>query len=285
LLSLLVAFGFGALHALGPGHGKSVVAAYLVGSRGTPRHALGLGLTVTATHTAAVYGLGLVTLVASDLVAPEHMFLYLGVVSGALIVLMGGFLLVSRVRGVLRPRDVEEVHRHGLFGAKHSHLPTEHDHAHAHAPARASGGWYRQPARWNAAPGHVHEHGHDARVAAEAAGPASNVTWRGLVTLGIAGGLIPCPSALVVMLAAISLGQVLFGMALIVAFSFGLAGVLVAIGMALVLGRRLSGRRASRIVQRPIVAWALAALPIVSAAAVTLAGIAITYQAWNQPGI
>jgi ABC-type nickel/cobalt efflux system permease component RcnA len=112
------------------------------------------------------------------------------------------------------------------------------------------------------------------------------VTWRGLLTLGIAGGILPCPSALVVMLAAISLGQVLFGMLLIVAFSLGLAGVLVAIGLTLVLGRRLSGRvGANRIVVSPAAARIGRALPVLSAVAVTLAGVAITYQAWNQPGL
>jgi nickel/cobalt exporter len=261
LLSLVAAFGFGALHALGPGHGKSVVAAYLVGSKGTPKHALALGVTVTATHTAAVYGLGFITLVASDLIAPERLFVYLGVVSGLMIVVMGVALLAGRLRSLRTRRADSALHRHGNFGREHSHLP---GHVHAHT----------------ADDGHGHAHPHAAPVA------ATKVTWRGLLTLGIAGGLIPCPSALVVMLAAISLGQVLFGMLLIVAFSFGLAGVLVAIGLALVLGRRLSSRSgAMQTLRRPVFARVLAAVPVLSAVGVTLAGVAITYQAWNQPGL
>lgn len=268
-LGMVAAFGFGALHALGPGHGKSVVAAYLVGTRGTPRHALALGVTVTATHTAAVYGLGFVTLVASDLIAPDRLFLYLGVLSGLLIVVMGIGLFVSRLHRLMTRTADSTLHRHGLFGRPHSHLPghthDEHHHDHEHH--------------------HHGEHEHDNRHAGSPAyhHAAPQVSWRGLLTLGVAGGIIPCPSALVVMLAAISLGQVLLGMLLIVAFSFGLAGVLVAIGLALVLGRRLSGRAA--FLRRPAFERAFAVVPVASALAVTVAGLAITYQALNQPGL
>jgi len=115
---------------------------------------------------------------------------------------------------------------------------------------------------------------------------APGVTWRSLFALGVAGGLLPCPSALVVMLAAISLGQVFFGMLLIVAFSAGLAGVLVAIGLAVVLGKRLSNRPGlSRLAGKPVFGHVVTALPIVSAFAVTLAGVLITVQSLNQPGL
>ena len=268
LLSLLAAFGFGALHALGPGHGKSVVAAYLVGSRGTTRHAVALGATVTATHTSTVYLLGFITLTASSLIAPDRLFLYLGIASGVMIVLMGAGLLAGRLRSLGRP-GAEGAHRHGFLGKAHSHLPAEvHEHeSHAHD--------------------HPHPHPHDEPLAAGHE-PAANarVGWKGLLTLGVAGGMIPCPSAIVVMLAAISLGQVLFGMLLIVAFSLGLAGVLTGIGIGLVWGKRFAGRQGlARHLQRPGAARLVQALPIVSALGVTLAGIAITYQAWNQPGL
>ncbi len=257
LFSLLAALGFGALHALGPGHGKSVVAAYLVGSRGTARHALALGLTVTATHTSTVYLLGFVTLALSQYIVPEQLYLYLGVASGAMVVAMGIALFVGRLRG-LRRGGSPGGHRHGLFGRAHSHEPHPHEHGHA-APADG-------PA-----------------VAVE---PTPRVGWRGLLTLGVAGGLLPCPSAIVVMLAAISLGQVVFGMLLIVAFSLGLAGVLMAIGLALVWGRRLSGRsRVVRALQRPGLARLAGVFPVVTALGLTVAGAVITYQAWNQPGL
>lgn len=155
----------------------------------------------------------------------------------------------------------EGEHRHGWFGKAHAYEAAEHD-----AHARSHDG------------GHHHQH----RVG-EAHG---QVTWRGLLTLAVAGGLLPCPSAIVVMLAAISLGQVLFGMLLIVAFSLGLAGVLTGIGIALVFGKRLRGRfGVARLSGSPVAARALAALPIASAFAVMLAGTLITYQAWQQPGL
>jgi ABC-type nickel/cobalt efflux system permease component RcnA len=258
VLSLAAAFGFGALHALGPGHGKAVVAAYLAGSRGTVRHAAALGLTVTATHTSTVYLLGFVTLTASSFIVPEKLYLYLGVAAGAMVVVMGLALLVGRI-AQLRRDAPDGRHRHGLFGSPHAHAPTGAAHdgdGHDHAGVDA--------------------HGH---------GPlAPGVSWRGLFTLGVAGGMVPCPSAIVVMLAAVSLGQVVFGMLLIVAFSAGLAGVLTAIGMALVLGKRLSGRfGASRLGGHPLVARSLAALPVLSALGITAAGVLISYQAWNQP--
>jgi len=265
ILSLVAAFGFGALHALGPGHGKTVVAAYLVGSRGTARHALALGLTVTATHTSTVYLLGLVTLTLSELIVPERLYLYLGVASGAMVVVMGTSLLASRLWRAARPQ-AEGEHRHGFFGKAHSHAPAAPEtelHEHAHD---------------------LHEHPDHAH-ATDSHG-ALTVSWRSLLTLGVAGGLLPCPSAIVVMLAAISIGQIAFGMLLIVAFSLGLAGVLSAIGIVLVFGKRLSGRSPFlRRLDRPGIARLVSAIPLLSAAGVTVAGILITVQAWNQPGL
>lgn len=256
VLSLLAAFGFGMLHALGPGHGKTVVAAYLVGSRGTARDALALGLTVTATHTSTVYLLGFVTLAASAYIIPETLYLYLGVASGVMVVAMGGALLAGRLSRALGRRSPEGTHSHGLFAKPHRH-DIAHDDDHGRAQDL-----------------HANQ------------GRAPAVTWRSLLALGVAGGVVPCPSAIVVMLAAISLGQVVFGMLLIVAFSLGLAGVLTGIGLALVLGKRLSGRYGStRLASVPALARALAALPVLSAFAVTLAGLAITYQAWTRPGL
>ena len=263
-LSFLAAFGFGALHALGPGHGKTVVAAYLVGSKGTPKDAVALGLTVTATHTSTVYLLGFITLSASAFILPETVYLYLGVASGVVVVLMGGTLLANRLWRAYRPTD-ESGHRHGLFGQAHSHLPEAHTHDH-------------EP--------HVHGSDEAHPHAPEGAQSSGKVSRRGLLTLGVAGGMLPCPSAIVVMLTAISLGQVVFGMLLIVAFSLGLATVLTTIGIALTAGKRLTRRfGATALFERPGFSRAAAALPLVSALGITLAGLAITYQSWNQPGI
>jgi nickel/cobalt transporter (NicO) family protein len=226
LFALAVAVALGAAHALQPGHGKTVVAAYLVGSRGTPMHALFLGATVTATHTAGVYALGLVTLFLSQYIVPERLYPILEIVSGGLVIAIGAWLFGRRLLAALRPRH--EHHHHGH----------DHDHDHHH---------------------HDHEHG--------------PVGFRSLLALGISGGLLPCPEALMVLLITIAAHRVLFGLLLMVAFSTGLAGVLVGFGLLLVFARSLF--------QRVNVSGGLAprALPVASAAVIVVAGCTITAQA------
>jgi ABC-type nickel/cobalt efflux system permease component RcnA len=213
LLSLLIAAFWGAAHALSPGHGKAMVAAYLVGSRGTPRHALLLGLTVTATHTAGVFALGLVTLALSELIVPEQLYPWLNLVSALLVVSVGVSVLRARLR-----------------------------RCHAHH--------------------HHHQH--------------ADRSLRNLLAVGISGGLLPCPTALVVLLAAISLHRVGYGLVLIVAFSLGLAGAMTAVGLAAVSARRFLRKKnfEGRIVR---------ALPAVSAALILVLGLAMTTRA--LPGV
>jgi nickel/cobalt transporter (NicO) family protein len=217
-LLLLAAFGWGALHALSPGHGKAMVAAYLVGTRGRPRHAVILGATVTVTHTIGVFALGLVTLALSQYVLPEDLYPWLNLAAGLLVVAIGAGVLRSRIRH-----------------AKH------HDHHH-HQHHRD----------------HHHHHDHE-------------VTRRGLLGMGAAAGLIPCPSALVVLLAAVSQHEVGLGMLLIVAFSLGLAGTLTALGLAVVYARRLVPR-----LRLPRLA---AALPAASALLIVGVGCVLTVNA------
>jgi ABC-type nickel/cobalt efflux system permease component RcnA len=179
ILLLLGALGWGALHALSPGHGKAMVAAYLVGTRGSARDAVVLGATVTVTHTIGVFALGLVTLSLSQYVLPERLYPWLTLISGLMVVAVGAGVLRSRLR-----RSHSKAHHH------------HHDHSHSHET-------------------------------------------RGLVSMGAAAGLLPCPSALVVLLAAISQHEVALGMLLIVAFSVGLAATLTGLGVAVVHARRL----------------------------------------------
>jgi nickel/cobalt transporter (NicO) family protein len=213
LVSLLVAMFWGAAHALTPGHGKAIVAGYLVGTRGKPRHALLLGLVVTATHTAGVFALGLVTLTLSRFVVPERLYPWLTVASGLLVVGVGASVLVGRLRHV-------RAHSHG-----------HHHHHHDPGYGRA-----------------------------------------GIVGVGVAAGLLPCPSALVVLLSAIALHRVGFGLALIVAFSVGLAATITAIGLLAVLARRAFGRLSF---DGPIVR----ALPAASALLILAVGVGITLNA------
>lgn len=239
--ALAVAFGFGALHALGPGHGKTIVAAYLVGERGTARHALLLGLTVTATHTSSVFALGFGTLYASQFIVPERLYSYLSLFSGLLVVGLGVLLLIARARS-LRARKSAPDGAHG------------HAHPHVHAS-------------------------HDAE---------NPFTWKSLIPLGISGGMLPCPSALVVLLGAISLHRVGLGLVLVVAFSVGLATVLTGIGLGLVLAGRLLASARSRFAGSFVERWGLAqratmALPALSALAITLVGTVMTFRALMGP--
>ena len=216
LASLAAALFWGAAHALGPGHGKTIVTAYLVGQRGTPRHAALLGLIVTVTHTVGVFALGLVTLLLSRFVVPDHLYPWLNLVSGLLVVGIGASVFAARWR-----------HRRA--------------HAHGHE--------------------HHHDHVHDERISA-----------RSLLAVGVSGGLLPCPSALVVLLAAISLHRVAFGLILIVAFSAGLALTITGIGLVAVLAKRAFGRLSFE-------GRAVSLLPAASALVILAAGVVMTVHA------
>jgi ABC-type nickel/cobalt efflux system permease component RcnA len=245
---LLTAVGLGAFHALEPGHGKTMVAAYLVGSRGTAGHAVLLGVIVTAAHTAGVYLLGAVTLYASRYFVPEQIYPWLGLASGLTIAGLGVSLFVRRYAGI-------PTHHHHGHADNHDHW---HDHWHDH--------------------GHHHSHAHLHPSTHEHA--PGDVTPKELFTLGVTGGIVPCPAALVVLLGALSLGRVGFGLILIVAFSLGLAAVLIVTGLLVVHARRLMAR-----VQGDgalVTRW----LPLASSAVITVVGLAIALQAggpWTRP--
>jgi ABC-type nickel/cobalt efflux system permease component RcnA len=218
LASLGAAFFWGMAHALSPGHGKTIVTAYLVGQRGTAWHAGLLGLIVTVTHTIGVFALGLVTLALSEFIVPEQLYPWLNLATGVLVVAIGASVLAARLR-----------HRH------------RHTHGHHHQ--------------------HQHQHQHDHAA-----------SRRSLVAVGISGGLLPCPSALVVLLAAISLHRIAFGLLLIVAFSTGLALSITGVGLVAVLAKR-AFRRLS--FDGPLVRL----LPAASALVILVAGLAMTVRA------
>jgi ABC-type nickel/cobalt efflux system permease component RcnA len=240
LFALLFAFGLGAVHALSPGHGKALVGAYLVGSKGTPKHAVFLGLTVTITHTIGVFALGLVFLFAAQYGATEKIYPLLALASGLAVLIVGLSLFVSRLRAAL-----------GLNNHVHAQ---EHDHDHSHEFV----------------------HSHDGRTHTHL--PPERVTWRSLLTLGISGGLVPCPSALVVMLAAIAAHRVGFGLLLVTVFSFGLAVVLTVIGLIFLYAGKLIDRTAG---SNPLIR----ALPVVSAFIISCIGAALCYSALQEAGL
>jgi nickel/cobalt transporter (NicO) family protein len=220
LLSLVLALFWGAAHALGPGHGKAIVAGYLVGTRGRPRDAVVLGVVVTITHTIGVFALGFVTLALSELFLPEQLYPWLNLVAGLLVVGVGAGILRTRFR---------------------------HARAHAH--------------------GHEHHHHH----------PGSPGGLRGLIGVGASAGIVPCPTALVVLLAAISLHRVGYGLLLIVAFSLGLAATVTGIGLVAVAARNVFVRLSldGRLVRL---------LPAASALVVLGLGLVMTARAIPQLG-
>ena len=246
LLGMLVAFGLGALHALSPGHGKTIVAAYLVGSRGTFGHAIFLGGMVTFTHTISVFFLGLTTLFLSQYVLPEKIIPVLGAISGLSIVWIGGMMLYKRA---MRLRGHDDHHHHDHHD-EHHHHDDHHHHDHDHGP---------------------HGHSHV---------PEGDVTMGSLIALGASGGLVPCPSALVLLLSSIALGRVGLGLLLLVAFSIGLAIVLMGIGVLVLYAKNLMPDS-----QKTAAHPAFRIIPLVSAALIVCIGLLMTVVSlgWIQP--
>ncbi len=308
MLALFGALVLGALHAFSPGHGKTVVGAYLIGSRGTPRHAVFLGLIVTITHTLGVFLLGFATLFAAQFIVPERLFPVLSLISGLLVVGIGSTLLVQRLRASGHRHGDDPVHTHDHahdhahahehdhahgHGHDHRHV-ANHGHAHAHgaglgvvaltSPATGATQMFRlaasKPSMISGKKAHAHRH-EDALVHSHGGSvhshlppvePGERITWRSLVALGVSGGLIPCPSAMVLLLAAVALNKTAYGLLLVVAFSVGLAVTLTLVGLAFLYARKLFPRLDGN------GRWARL-LPVVSAALITVVGLVICYGA------
>jgi ABC-type nickel/cobalt efflux system permease component RcnA len=244
----LIAAGLGALHALEPGHGKTIVAAYLVGSRGTARHAVLLGIVVTAAHTAGVYLLGAVTLYASRYIIPEQLYPWLGAISGMSVAGLGIFIFLKHWTGETGQ------HSHAL-GERHSH-------------------WFLSIFK-QAAPNRATsaELSACATISANSRPIMRAPSLRELCILGITGGIVPCPAALVVLLSAFSFHRIGFGLFLITAFSVGLAAVLVIVGLTMVYAKQVISTR--------VLAGgtALRYLPFLSCAFMMVLGVGITASA------
>lgn len=241
LLTMLVAFGLGALHAIEPGHGKALLAFTLVGSRATVKQAAILAASLTFAHTIGVLILGAVLFFAASFVS-ESIYSWITLVSGIAVAVIGARNLArySRARKV-------HVHDHG-DGHVHSHDGSEHDHEHG--------------------PG-----GHSHVVPGN--GP---IDFRAAVVAAMSGGIAPCPAAIVVMLSALRLHQVGYGIVLIVIFSLGLAAVLTGLGIAVVHGSALITRsgKFDRLV---------AAGPLISAALISVVGAVMIGQGFTAQGV
>ncbi len=257
--ALLLSMALGTLHALTPGHGKALVGAYLVGSQGRTRDAVFLGTVVTATHTGSVLLLGLITLFAAHYVLPALIVPWLEVVSGVLVIAFGLNLLIRRGLDLvswLAHRRAAERDQQLLEEHPHAHGADRHDH-HSHTR------------------GHEHVHPGDRAETRSHELQAGQVNLRSLLTLGISGGLVPCPDAIAILLVAVAVNRIPFGMLLIVSFSVGLALVLIGIGIAMVHGVRLIARS-------DVLARFALYTPVISAVAVSGLGLGLTWSAYNS---
>ncbi|MDB5026981.1 MAG: ABC-type uncharacterized transport system, permease component [Candidatus Eremiobacteraeota bacterium] len=243
--ALLLAIALGALHALEPGHGKTLLAVSLVGARATSRQALILAAALTVAHTAGVLALGLVVLAAAHWIVPEQVYPWITLASGVLVAVIGGRALAHELRGRL-----PFAHAH-----PHDH-PHAHPHAHEHVHALGE---------------HHHDHG------AHAIPGSAPLTFRGAVLAAASGNIAPCPAALVVLLAAIAFDRVGYGLVLIVAFSAGLAATLTILGLAVV-------RSAAWLVARPRFDRVARFAPLVTSLVIATIGAAMIGQGFAAQG-
>ncbi|MEA2545424.1 MAG: nickel/cobalt transporter (NicO) family protein [Chloroflexota bacterium] len=288
ILSLITAMGLGAAHAVTPGHGKTLMAAYLVGSRGTSIHAVGLGLSVAISHTLGILALALLIVGAQGVLPPDVVFRAAPIVAAVTIVAIGGWMLGNEIR-----RRVRRIRRaRGASAPMATPRVGELPHGHRHPVAQA----HAHVEQADAAEGHhVHDHEHDHGVDDHEQGdeavdgehshggvrhshlpPAgATLSWRGLFALGLAGGLIPSTSALLILLGSMAAGRAAFGLVLVVAFGLGMALVMSTVGLAMILARG----RLERMPRRSALGRLAGFAPLVASVAVLGLGLVLTWQA------
>ncbi|MBF0430583.1 MAG: sulfite exporter TauE/SafE family protein [Fibrobacteria bacterium] len=347
ITTLLLALFIGGLHALQPGHGKTLVAAYLVGARGTIWHAILLGIVVTFTHTFSVLLLGVIVLFLSQYILPETVTLWLTIFSGAVVIVFGIVMFLTSYKRVLLqkhgidPFESNHDGSHTHFGIKHSHLPGEHSHPHpkghdhphhkehSHGPhehphphehkhddhAHENHPHDKHPHphkhddshhqhehntsqnphdhhdshehphkdhHHNHDESHEHQHNHACKhsqkmgIAAQA--EKKKISIWSIFSLGIIGGIVPCPDAIVLLLIAVALNRIVFGLLIISVFSLGIAVVLIAIGILMVSAKnfldRFKGGQSFML-----------KMPIISALLITLIGFVMLFKALILAGI
>ena len=231
VVGLAFAIGLGAWHALLPGHGKTLMAAYMVGSGARVRHAVSVGMAVSVMHTASVLALGLLVLTLERTFRPERLYPWLGLASGLVALALGAYLLVARLSSwshAVHPDD---------------HADLDHDRHHGHGPG---------------------QHTHELPIG------SAPLSRRGLMALALAGGILPAPSALIVMLGAINAQRAAYGLALVLAFSVGLAVSLIIIGTGALKAREVMARHLSTTAGRLV--------PVLSAAAILGVGTFLSFR-------
>ena len=264
--SFAAALALGAGHALTPGHGKTLMGAYLVGTRGTPVHAIALGLSVTVSHTLGILVLAAIVIAFRGVLPPETFNRYAPIASGILVIGIGTWLLVGQLR-TRRGRSRSAAHDHS-DGAEHDH---DHDHEGDHEGDVASD----QPSGSEHPHGAGHEHSHGGLSHSHLPPATSSVTWRSLFLLGLAGGIIPSTNALIILLATIATGRAVYGLVLVIAFGLGMAAVLGGVGLGLVFARD----RVDRLPSRSSLGRAASFAPMMAGVLVFGLGVYLTTQA------
>ena len=266
-LTFLVAIFLGALHALEPGHGKTLLAVSLVGARATVKQAAILAAALTVAHTAGVLALGLAINIFKSYFVPETIYPWITLLSGVAIAIIGARAVQRQLR--LR-QPVAHVHAHAHPGThvhEHDHVHHVHAHPHPHPHPHVHG-----------AGGHTHEHDDLEHARTHAIPGNAPLKFGATVLAAMSGGIAPCPAALVVLLAAVALNQVLYGVFVIVAFSFGLAATLTGLGIAVVRG-------AGWLRERPAFERFVHYGPLVSAVVIATIGAIMVGQGFAQQGI
>lgn len=257
LIYILVAVVIGAMHALTPGHGKAIIGAYIISAKGTVRDAMILGLVTAISHTASVLILGVILLIAFGAVMPDNITYYLSAASGVIIFGIGIYLVWVRLKGLRKGahhHEHEQMHPHVHHHDHDHHLHEEHAHGHHHHDHS-----------------HDYGHGHSHEVITDESGRIS--LWSNIL-MGISGGMVPCPSALVILFLAVSLNKLVLGLMLIIFFSAGLACTLTFLGILFAKG--------SKLVQRYDKSQLISKLPVVSAILIILLGIVMTVKSVSE---
>ena len=278
VLSILLAMALGAGHALTPGHGKTLMAAYLVGTRGTVRHAAGLGLAVTVSHTLGILFLALIVTGAESLLPADVVVRTIPIVAALAFVLIGGAMLFSELR---RRRRTSAATR-ALAPAGHTHDHGDHYHdgpsGHDHGQAGPAGHDHEDSKGHDQAepeeslPG---EHSHGGIRHSHLPADDRTLSWRNLFALGLAGGIIPSTNALIILLGTIVAGRAAFGIVLVIAFGLGMALVLGGVGAIMVLARE----RLERLPMTSSLGRAARHAPLAAAVVVLSVGLWLTVQA------
>jgi nickel/cobalt transporter (NicO) family protein len=308
LLYLVSAFWIGAVHAATPGHGKTIAAAYIVGARGRPVDAVILGIFVTLSHTSGIVMVGILASIGMPGMVPQRIEAWLALITGLLVIVIGLWTLwtqrelIMQLQGVPPMREQAPDHSHEHAGMRfrphthdhdhgHGHLQHGHDH-HDHDHADGTAHDHSHDHAHGADHGHAHDHGHsEHQKHDEVAGYHSHgwgfkhthdlklaTTNRPglwvLIGLGVAGGLLPDPAALAILLNALAQGKVMLGLGTVVVFSVGFAATLVVVGVvAAKVGQRILGWLAGP--------WAMR-LQVGTSLLIVVVGAILSFSAWRM---